>query len=149
MFFFHFLILSFFFRLGALFRKSITLEKNKCTYLELCGSINDALWDDETQNSNKVQQRRGVKRSKQTEGEIYLSIEEHDGEFLRAEELSCGPDSRGGVKRLGFFPPQQRPPNAAHRATSDPLRLQPLGDGGFGAVEFARAKTLRTAHLKR
>lgn len=53
--------------MGALFRKSITLEKNKCTYLELCGSINDALWDDETQNSNKVQQRRGVKRSKQTD----------------------------------------------------------------------------------
>lgn len=53
--------------MGALFRKSITPEKNKCTYLELCGSINDALWDDETQNSNKVQQRRGVKRSMQTD----------------------------------------------------------------------------------
>lgn len=25
----------------------MTPEKGRCTYLKLCGSINDALWDDE------------------------------------------------------------------------------------------------------
>lgn len=39
-------------------------RKNRCTYLELGRSINDALRGDETNYSNKVQQR-DVKRSKQ------------------------------------------------------------------------------------